>query len=83
MDIETTERLFKEHYRGMYRMAYTMLRNAEQSMYSAIVRQVINVVEAFYILLFCDNCSEVLVKHMSHVWLTIVARMVDNCRAYG
>lgn len=31
MDIDETERLFREHYRGMYRMAYTMLHDAEQS----------------------------------------------------
>lgn len=31
MDIDKTERIFREHYRGMYRMAYTMLRDAEQS----------------------------------------------------
>ena len=43
----------------------------------------INVGGAFCILLSCDNSSEALVKHMSHVWLAIVARMVDNCRAYG
>ena len=48
-----------------------------------IQRRPTNVVGAFCILLSCDNSSEALVKHMSRVWLTIVARMVDNCRAYG
>ena len=48
-----------------------------------IQRRPTNVGETFYILLSCDNSFEALVKHMSRVWLTIVARMVDNCRAYG